>query len=105
MKIACIVFAVFCIPAAYAAGNAQEGKTVYTSHCMSCHGATGVANPKIVKMMKTEIPFLGSPTVQKMDDSELAKVVTGGKGKMPPIHSVTGKAVDDVVAYLRTFKK
>ncbi len=107
MKIAFLMVSILCFAtsAAYAAGDAKEGKTVYAQHCANCHGATGVANPGIVKMMKTEIPSLGSPVVQKMSDEELAKVVTAGKGKMPPMRSVAGKSVDDVVAYIRTFKK
>jgi len=90
---------------AYAAGDAKDGKAVYDQHCKNCHGAAGVANPQIVKMMKTDIPSLGSADVQKMSDEELKKIVTDGKGKMPPMRSVTGKSVDDVVAYIRTLKK
>ncbi len=108
MKIAFLVVLILSFTAstaAYAAADAAEGKTVYAQHCANCHGANGVANPGIVKMMKVEIPSLGSPVVQKMSDEELAKVITGGKGKMPAIRSVAGKSVDDVVAYIRTFKK
>jgi mono/diheme cytochrome c family protein len=36
---------------------------------------------------------------------ELRKIVTDGRGKMPAIHTVTGKSVDDVIAYIRTLKK
>jgi mono/diheme cytochrome c family protein len=105
MKIVTILAVMLSLTVAYAAGDANQGKTAYSSHCQNCHGATGVANEKIAKMMKTEIPNLSSPAVQKMSDQELAKVITAGKGKMPPIRSVTGKAVDDVVAYIRTLKK
>jgi mono/diheme cytochrome c family protein len=89
----------------YAAGNATDGKAVYDRACKNCHGPTGEANPAIVKMMKVEIKNLGSSDVQNMSDDDLKKIVTGGKGKMPPVRSVTGKSVDDVVAYLRTLKK
>ncbi len=105
MKIAGIVVAALSLATAYAAGDANAGKAVYTQHCTSCHGATGVANPKIVKMMKTEIPDLGSANVQKMSDEELKKVITNGKAKMPPVRNVTGKPLDDVVAYVRTLKR
>jgi mono/diheme cytochrome c family protein len=105
MRITGIVVALLSLTTAYAAGDAKLGKAAYTQHCQSCHGATGVANPSIVKMMKTEIPSLGSADVQKMSDEELKKVITDGKGKMPPTRTVTGKSVDDVVAYVRTLKK
>ena len=35
----------------------------------------------------------------------MKKIVTAGQGKMKPIKSVSGKAADDVVAYMRTLKK
>ena len=90
---------------AFAAGNATEGKAVYDRSCKNCHGATGEANPAIAKMFKVEIANLGSPEVQKMSDAEIGKIITEGKGKMQPIRSVTGKSVEDVVAYIRTLKK
>ena len=89
----------------YAAGNPAEGKAVYDSHCKNCHGAAGEANPAIAKMMKVEIHNLGSPDVQKMSDEDLRKIITEGRGKMQPIRSVTGKSVDDVIAFVRTLKK
>jgi hypothetical protein len=48
---------------------------------------------------------LKSPEVQAMSDDDLKKVVTDGKGKMKPVASVSGAAVDNVVAYIRTWKK
>ena len=104
-KITTIVVAVFSLTVAYAAGDAKAGKPVYDQRCKSCHGDTGIANPGIVKMMKVEIPALGSAPVQALSDDELKKVVTDGKNKMPPVKTVTGKSVDDVVAYVRTMKK
>lgn len=90
---------------AFAAGNAKAGKDVYDKSCKSCHGATGTANPAIAKMMKVEMKDLGSADVQGLTDDNLKTVIAEGKGKMKPIKTVTGKAADDVVAYVRTFKK
>jgi len=105
MNLARIAVAVLSLSVVYAAGDAKEGKTAYVQHCQNCHGANGVANPKIAKMVKVEIPDLGSASVQKMSDEELKKVITEGKGKMLPVRTVTGKTADDVVAYVRTMKK
>jgi cytochrome c5 len=105
MKIAGSVVVLLSLSVAYAAGDSKEGKTVYDQRCQNCHGATGVANPKLAQMMKVDIPDLGSPEVQRMSDDDLKKIVTAGKGKMPPVRTVTGKSIDDVVAYVRTFKK
>jgi hypothetical protein len=55
--------------------------------------------------MKVDLRNLGSPEIQNMSDDDLKKIITEGKGKMRPVASVTGKSVDDVVAFLRTLKK
>jgi mono/diheme cytochrome c family protein len=87
------------------AADTSAGKAAYDKACKSCHGADGTANPAMAKMLKVEIKDLGSAEVQGMSDEELSKIITKGKGKMPAVHSVTGKSVDEVVAYVRTFKK
>jgi hypothetical protein len=55
----------------YAIGDAKGRKAAYDSHCKNCHVEIGVANPNIAKMNRFSR------------------------------RSVTGKAVDDVVAYIR----
>jgi hypothetical protein len=64
-----------------------------------------VANPKPAEMMQVEIKNLGSTDVQRMSDDDLKKIITEGRGKMPPVRSVTGKSVDDIVGFIRTLKK
>ena len=91
--------------AGLAMAGAAEGKAVYDKSCKSCHGADGQGNPTIAKMMKVEMRPLGSAEVQAQSNGELKNVIEHGKGKMKPITSVSGKASDDVVAYLRTLKK
>ena len=90
---------------ALAAGDATAGKAAYEKACKSCHGADGVANANIAKMMKVEIKDLGSADVQGHSDADLKKVVTDGQGKMKPVKTVTGGDVDNVVAYVRKLKK
>jgi hypothetical protein len=43
--------------------------------------------------------------VQAKTDADLKKAVTDGTGKMKAVKSVTGPALDDLVAYLRSLKK
>ena len=90
---------------ANAAGDAKAGKAVYDKACKSCHGADGAPNAAIAKSMKVEMAHLGDSAVQAASDDDHKATITKGKGKMKPIKSVTGKAVDDVVAYMRTLKK
>jgi cytochrome c5 len=106
MKLGTIVLTLaFSLGSAFAAGDATAGKAVYDKACKACHGATGTANPGMAKAMNVEIKDLGSSAVQAMSDADLKKIVADGKGKMRPISSVTGKSVDDVIAFVRTLKK
>ena len=87
------------------AADAKAGKAAYDRACQSCHGADGTPKDAIAKMMKVEMKDLKSAEVQAMSDADIKKVITDGKGKMKPITSVSGAAVDDVAAFVRTFKK
>ena len=87
------------------AADAKAGQEVYAKSCKSCHGADGTPNPAIAKMKKVEMKSLGAADVQAQSDGDLGKIITEGKGKMPPVKSVSGPAVDNVVAYIRTLKK
>src|SRR6516225_10211695 len=87
------------------AADAAAGKAVYTSKCQTCHAADGSGNPGLGKALGVTWVPLGSADVQKMSDDDLKKVITGGKGKMKPVSSVTGADLDNVVAYVRTLKK
>jgi mono/diheme cytochrome c family protein len=87
------------------AADAAAGKAAYDKSCKSCHGADGTPNAAVAKMMKVEMKDLKSPDVQAMSDDDLKKVITEGKGKMKPVASVSGAAADNVVAYIRTWKK
>jgi mono/diheme cytochrome c family protein len=87
------------------AADAKAGAGVYDKSCKSCHGADGTANPAIAKMMKVDIKDLKSAEVQGHSDADLKKIISDGQGKMKPVASVTGASADDVVAYVRTWKK
>jgi mono/diheme cytochrome c family protein len=99
------VFLTLGIGLVVASGDATAGKAIYEKSCKTCHGASGVANPKIATMMKVEIGDLGSSEVQKLTDHDLKEIITEGKGKMKPVKTVTGKDIDNVIAYVRTLKK
>lgn len=87
------------------AADASAGKAVFDRSCKNCHGADGTANPSVAKMMKVEMKDLKSPEVQGMSDDELKKVITEGRGKMPAVKTVSGPALDNLVAYIRSMKK
>jgi mono/diheme cytochrome c family protein len=86
------------------AADTAAGKAVYDRACKSCHGADGVPNPAIEKALKITIGDLKSAEVQSMSDGDMKKIVTEGKGKMHAVTTVSGKQVDDVVAYVKSLK-
>ncbi|HEV8416865.1 MAG TPA: cytochrome c [Bryobacteraceae bacterium] len=86
------------------AGDAAAGKAAYDKSCKGCHGPSGTPNASIAKSLKVNMLHLGDPAVQKLSDEELKSVLANGKGKMKATKNVSGKAADDVVAYMRTLK-
>ena len=106
MRIVFAILTVACLSCTLAsAADAKAGQAVYDRACKSCHGPDGMANPAIAKMFKVDMRDLKSAEVQAMSDEDLKKIMTGGKGKMRPVTSVSGVALDDVVAYVRSLKK
>lgn len=107
MKLYLLITFLPMVPAglAVAAGNPAAGRAVFEKSCKTCHGAAGVANPNIAKMMKVDIKDLGSAEIQKISDEDLKETITKGKGKMKPVRSVAGKDIDNVMAYVRSLKK
>ncbi|MFN8671590.1 MAG: cytochrome c [Candidatus Sericytochromatia bacterium] len=92
---------------AFAKGDAKAGKKVYDQNCTSCHGAKGkgdgaaaaALNPKPNNFSLGKFKY-GS------GDADLAKTIKNGKGPMPPWGAVlSGKDVDNVIAYIRSLKK
>lgn len=88
-----------------AAADAKAGQAAYDKSCKSCHGADGTANAAMAKMFKVEMKGLGSAEVQALSNADLKKIITEGKGKMKASTGVTGPAVDDVIAHVRSLKK
>ena len=80
-----------------------DGAALYKAKCTSCHGADGAGQTPVGKSMK--LSDLRSPSVQKQTDLELTKVISGGKGKMPPYgKSLSTADIQALIAHLRTLK-
>jgi mono/diheme cytochrome c family protein len=87
------------------AADAKAGQAVYEKSCKQCHGPDGTANASIAKMMKVDMKDLKSTEVQALSDADIKAIISDGKGKMKPVKTVSGSALDDVVAYVHSMKK
>ena len=80
-----------------------DGAATYKAKCALCHGANGAGDTPSGKSMK--VRDLRSDAVQKQTDVELTKVISGGKGKMPPYGKQLSTAeIEAVIAFIRTLK-
>ncbi len=82
---------------------ASDGAALYKAKCSTCHGADGAGQTPVGKSMK--LRDLRAAEVQKQTDLELTKVISGGKGKMPPFgKSLSESDLAALIAHLRTLK-
>ena len=83
---------------------AQSGAAVYKAHCQGCHGATGMADTPVAKVMK--IKPVTDPSVKKMNEAEMVKAVENGMGKMQPFKGkISDAQIKEAVTYFRSHMK
>jgi len=93
-------------PVAKSDASNNAGKVLYTKHCASCHGKTGLGDGVKARALK-EFPgdFSGAFYHNQTDGEHFYKTKFG-RGEMPKYE---GKVSDDdiwnMVNYMRTFKK
>jgi mono/diheme cytochrome c family protein len=102
--LAAVTIVTLCATAAFGA-NAKAGQGIYDKSCKSCHGADGTPNAAVAKMMKVDMKDLKASEVQALSDEDMKEIIVKGKGKMKPVKTVSGPAVEDVIAYVRSLKK
>jgi len=88
-----------------AGGDAKAGKAVYDKKCALCHGKEGEGKDAIAKMMKVEMPHLGSKEVQAKSDADLEKIIAEGSGKMKPVKGLSDADKSNVIAFVRSLAK
>jgi cytochrome c6 len=88
-----------------AVGFAQtSGEATYKAKCQSCHGAQGVPNPGIAKMMGVKPAT--DPSVKSLSEAQMITDTTNGKAKMPAFKGkLTDAEIKASVDYFRAFAK
>jgi len=86
------------------AADAKAGQAIYDKHCGTCHGPNGAAPPNVAKFQDGRITDLRSSKVQSMSDTDLGKVVTAGTKGMRGDPTVSGKTLEDLLAFIHSLK-
>jgi cytochrome c6 len=78
-----------------------DGAATYKAKCNACHGADGSGETPVGKSLK--LKDLRSPEVQKLTDTEMTKILSDGKGKMPA-SKLSADDIKAVIGYVRGLK-
>ena len=94
-------------PVASDAASLAEGKTLYATHCKSCHGAKGLGDGNKAAQLKTEPGNFSTADFHAQTDGALFYKTTEGRDDMPNFKKKIPDADERwaVVNYMRTFKK
>lgn len=84
-----------------------EGKTLYGTHCKSCHGTKGLGDGTKAATLKTEPGDFSKGDFQSQSDGALFYKTSEGRDDMPSFKKKVPDAEErwSIVNYLRTLKK
>jgi mono/diheme cytochrome c family protein len=84
-----------------------EGKTLYGTHCKSCHGTKGLGDGTKAATLKTEPGDFSKADFQGQSDGALFYKTSEGRDDMPSFKKKVPDAEErwSIVNYLRTLKK
>ncbi|WP_372976006.1 cytochrome c, partial [Muriicola sp.] len=87
--------------------NLAIGKSLYSKHCKSCHGAEGYGDGPKAADLKGDLGDFSSAEFQKQSDGELYYKTTFGRADMPEFEKKIPDAEDRwlVVNYMRTLEE
>jgi mono/diheme cytochrome c family protein len=94
-------------PVASNAESIADGKTLYGTHCKSCHGAKGLGDGTKAATLKTEPGDFSKADFQAQPDGALFYKTSEGRDDMPSFKKKVPDAEErwSIVNYLRTLKK
>ncbi len=85
----------------------SAGKALWSQHCSSCHGKTGLGDGTKAAQLKTQPEDLSTAAMQSQSDGSLFYKTSEGRGDMPSFKKKLPDANDiwDLVNFMRTLKK
>jgi mono/diheme cytochrome c family protein len=94
-------------PVASSPESIAEGKTLYGTHCKSCHGAKGLGDGTKAATLKTEPGDFSKADFQAQPDGALFYKTSEGRDDMPSFKKKVPDAEErwSIINYLRTLKK
>jgi cytochrome c6 len=85
------------------ATDTGAGKKIYATNCVTCHGPDGKGSSM---GRATGVKDLHSPEVVKMTPAQMKRVISNGKGNMPPWKGQLSDAqITEVMAFVRSLQK
>ena len=89
------------------AESVKAGKALWTKHCQSCHGKTGLGDGTKAAQLDSEVGDLTTADAQKQSDGSLFYKTLEGRDEMP---SFKKKIADEeeiwqLVNFIRSLKK
>jgi len=94
-------------PVKSSAESIAAGKTLWSTHCASCHGKTGLGDGNKAAQLKTTPPDFTKAAFQSQSDGSLFYKVAEGRDDMPSFKKKIPEQEDiwNLVVYMRTLKK
>jgi len=89
------------------AASLKEGKELWTKHCTSCHGKSGLGDGSKAAQLKTEPGDFSVADFQKQSNGVLFYKISEGRNDMPNFKKKLEGDEDiwNLINYVRTFKK
>jgi len=94
-------------PVKSSAESIAAGKTLWSTHCSSCHGKTGLGDGNKAAQLKTTPPDLTKSPTQSQTDGAIFFKISVGRDDMPSFKKKIPEQEDiwDLVNFMRTLKK